>query len=141
MESLVTLTSYSPYTRAADGMGLAIAHALAARGGWRIHILDTKDDAAGRKAVALLGGEAHAVFHRVDIRDYEQLAAAFRNVFLEGGRRQLDVVFANAGVFEKTIHYEIKSEDGNEPPSPLPLFFLLLLTHPYFFYRVVYEGA
>lgn len=109
-------------------MGLAIAKALIAQKApqWKIHILDVKED-AGHQAVDLLGGAEHVVFHKVDITDYEQLAAAFKAAFLDGGRRRLDWVFANAGIFERSKYFDNKSDSGKKeernpwiyaPPAP-----------------------
>lgn len=94
-------------------MGLAVAKALAAdkSAQWKIHILDIKEE-QGNKAVATLGGAEHAVFHKVDITNYESLAAAFKSAFLDGGRKRLDVVFANAGIFEMSKYYDNISETG-----------------------------
>lgn len=106
-------------------MGLAIAKALVNASGasWKVHILDTKQD-AGSQAVAALGGPEHAVFHKADVTDYEQLATAFRTAFSDGGRRRLDYVFANAGIFERRKYFADEDdtsdaqEDDEPPPAP-----------------------
>lgn len=93
-------------------MGLAIARALAASSEpWTLHILDIKAD-AGAKVAAELGGDAVVVFHHVDITDYAQLSGAFQTAFSDGGRRRLDLVFANAGIFERSDYFAASADSG-----------------------------
>lgn len=88
-------------------MGYAIAQALAARGGWQIHILDLKED-EGQKAASSL---PHTTFHKANISDYDQLAAVFKTVFIAGGKR-LDLCIANAGIFERPVWFDLKADSG-----------------------------
>ncbi|ROW00672.1 hypothetical protein VSDG_03228 [Cytospora chrysosperma] len=82
-------------TGGSGGMGLAVAQALAARGGWQIHIFDIKEE-DGRKVASSL---PRTTFHKANVVSYDGLAAAFAAAFKAGGNR-LDFVFANAGTVE-----------------------------------------
>lgn len=117
-------------TPPAGGLGLAVAQALAARGGWQIHLLDVKED-EGREAAASLQLRPGAAFHRADLTRYDELSAAFAAAYAAGGNR-LDFVHANGGVIERSSMYELKSDSGTtaaetsdrpntNPPLPLPL--------------------
>lgn len=55
-----------------------------------------------------------AKFHRADLTNYEELAAAFQAAYVAGGKR-LDFVHANAGIIERSNLYMTKSENGMEP--------------------------
>lgn len=93
-------------------MGLAVAKALASRGGWSIHILDLNAE-AGEKAVASLG--SIATFHKTNVADYDSIASSFKAAFAKD--RRLDFVFANAGIGEKTSFYRDHDTEGIEPPE------------------------
>lgn len=108
-------------TGGSGGIGLAVAQALAAQGTWHIHLVDIKAD-AGAQAARALG--PNATFHCVDLRNYDALAAVFKAAFLaaaaggpehDGRRRQqqqrprLDFVFANAGLIEKSVMFDLSS--------------------------------
>lgn len=107
-----------------------MAQALAAQGGWDLHLVDVKRDEGARAARAL----PHTTFHHVDLRDYSALAAAFQAAFLAGGRQRLDFVFANAGFIEKSPLFDTAASDAvsdavsapdpaqqqQQPPPPRP---------------------
>jgi NAD(P)-dependent dehydrogenase (short-subunit alcohol dehydrogenase family) len=97
-------------------MGLGVAQALAARGGWQIHIIDVKEE-EGNEAAKSLNGH----FHKVDLTNYVELGAAFKAAFIAGGSR-LDFVFANAGIVERTSIFGAP-DTLDPPPEPnfLPL--------------------
>jgi NAD(P)-dependent dehydrogenase (short-subunit alcohol dehydrogenase family) len=101
-------------TGGVSGMGLAVAKALAARGGWDLHIVDM-NPSAGATAVESLPS---AKFHQADVTDYDSLARSFRDIFAE--TRRLHFVFANAGIAEQTNFYERHEtgDDGLQPPPP-----------------------
>lgn len=96
----------------ARGMGLAVAQALEARGGWKINLIDIKDD-EGRQAADSL---SNTTYHRANLLNYEEVTAAFKNIFIAGNNR-LDFVFANAGVIE-TSNLFTKHESLDGPPPP-----------------------
>lgn len=93
-------------------MGLAVAQALEARGGWKINLIDIKDD-EGRQAADSL---SNTTYHRANLLNYEEVTAAFKNAFTAGNNR-LDFVFANAGVIESSNVFK-KHEGLDGPPPP-----------------------
>ncbi|KAL5337481.1 hypothetical protein BJX70DRAFT_389253 [Aspergillus crustosus] len=104
-------------TGGASGMGLAVAEALSAHPDWEIHILD-RNTAAGQKASTAL---AHTTFHYADVTNYQSLGAAFQKSF--DTHKKLDLVFANAGVIERSNFYDPDSRssaDNNTTPPPEP---------------------
>jgi len=96
-------------------MGLAVATALAQRGDWILHIIDLNPERGEDVATKL----TNTTFHKVDVTDYDSLAAAFKHAFTFSGRR-LDFVFGNAGVIEKHNFYATHDR-GNEPPPEADL--------------------
>ena len=92
-------------------MGLAVAKALAARGGWNIHLLDLNEK-SGKAAAEEV---ANSTFHQTNVTDYDSLATVFQKVFDAEGR--LDFVFANAGIVERFSFYE-SHPTGKPPPPP-----------------------
>ena len=93
-------------------MGLAVAKILSKIPDWEIHILDI-NETSGTKTAADL---PRTTFHRADVTKYEDLSAAFQQSF--DARSQLDFVFANAGVIERSNFYA--SFDGSAGPPPEP---------------------
>ncbi|KAK5674460.1 hypothetical protein LTS10_012848 [Elasticomyces elasticus] len=93
-------------TGGASGMGLAVAQALASRGGWKLHLLDLRPP---------LENVENATFHRLDILDYDSLSSTFQKVFDSDNR--LDFVFANAGIVERFDFYQAHPA-GKPPPPP-----------------------
>ena len=91
-------------------MGLAVASALAERGGWALHILDLNAKNGEEIAKRL----PNTTFHKADVTSYTQLGAAFKAAFTSSGNC-LDFVFANAGVVEFRDFY-MKHSSGAEPP-------------------------
>lgn len=92
-------------------MGLEVATALVKRGDWTVHLLDL-NIAAGIKAVKALGSSA--VFHKVNVTIYSELAQVFDAVFRAEGR--LDFVFGNAGMVERFNIYG-RHEGAGPPPE------------------------
>ncbi|KAK2606770.1 hypothetical protein N8I77_005499 [Diaporthe amygdali] len=100
-------------TGGSRGMGLAVAQALAAKGGWKINLIDIKDE-EGRQAADSL---SNTIYHRANLLDYEEVTTAFKKAFTAGNNR-LDFVFANAGVIENTsIFGKHETIDGPPPPD------------------------
>lgn len=93
-------------TGGASGMGLAVAKALASRGGWHLHLLDLRPP---------LEEVENATFHETNVLDYDSLAATFQKVYDDDER--LDFVFANAGIVERFNFYDVH-EKGKPPPPP-----------------------
>lgn len=77
-------------TGGASGMGLSTVERLVELG-WNVCIADMNAE-MGKKHAARLGDKAF--FVQVDVRDYEQQAAAFVQTWKKWAR--LDFVFANA---------------------------------------------
>lgn len=100
-------------TGGASGMGLAVAQALAARGGWELHLIDL-NQVAGKAAASSL---PCAHFHRADATNYTSLAAAFKEAF-ESSNGQLHFVFANAGIAERDNFYKKHDTGADPPPEP-----------------------
>lgn len=94
-------------------MGLAVAQALSAKGGWSLHLVDM-NPTAGASAVAALGSHAH--FHQCNVTSYAALGAVFKAVFL--AEQRLDFVFANAGIAERGNFYGTHDTDVEPPPQP-----------------------
>lgn len=95
-------------------MGLGVAQALAARGGWHVHILDIKEE-EGKKVASEL---PRTTFHKTNLLNYDELAATFKTAFTAGGRNRLDFVFANAGTIEMPQRRVTPSLEGPPPPPP-----------------------
>jgi len=93
-------------TGGASGMGLAVAKALAGRGGWHLHLLDLRPP---------LEDVENATFHKTNVLDYDSLSSTFQKVYDHAGR--LDFVFANAGIVERFSFYEAHPT-GAPPPPP-----------------------
>ncbi|KAK5726180.1 hypothetical protein LTR17_012995 [Elasticomyces elasticus] len=109
IERVVTMEASSQsalITGGASGMGLAVAQALASRGGWKLHLLDLRPP---------LENVENATFHRLDILDYDSLSSTFQKVFDSDNR--LDFVFANAGIVERFDFYQAHPA-GKPPPPP-----------------------
>lgn len=87
-------------------MGLAVAKALASRGGWNIHLLDVRSP---------LEDVDNATFRKTNLLDYDSLASSFQQVFDSDGR--IDFVFANAGIVERFNFYDVHPT-GKPPPPP-----------------------
>ncbi|KAG8165582.1 hypothetical protein KVR01_004134 [Diaporthe batatas] len=96
-------------TGGVSGIGLDVVQALAARGGWRIHVFDIKDDASGLPS--------NCFYRKANVAAYNDLAEAFKAAFDAGGQR-LDFVFANAGIFDRGDWYS--APDGPDGPDRTP---------------------
>ncbi|CAK7228643.1 hypothetical protein SEUCBS140593_006983 [Sporothrix eucalyptigena] len=113
-------------TGGASGLGLRVAQELVGRGGWHVHIVDKNasalEKAAEHFSSTTSSSSSTASFHRADITQYSELAAAFQNTFTESGSR-LDFVFANAGVAGLEPIYDTPEtpDDGVAPPSAIDL--------------------
>jgi NAD(P)-dependent dehydrogenase (short-subunit alcohol dehydrogenase family) len=95
-------------------MGLAVAHALAARTTWTVHLVDLRPPSDS----TFLGTHRH--FHPVDLTDYHALATVFKAIYAHQSR--VDFVFANAGTIEKSpsmLELEVgEDDDDRAPPEP-----------------------
>ncbi|KAL9079603.1 MAG: hypothetical protein Q9157_001540 [Trypethelium eluteriae] len=94
-------------------MGLAVARALADRGGWILHIIDINAKIGEKVATTL----SNSTFHAANVYNYGALASAFQTIFNSSGRC-LDFVFANAGVIEQADFYAQHPEIDEPPPDP-----------------------
>jgi len=95
-------------TGGASGIGFAVCEALATQGDWIVNMLDMNAE-RGQEAASKLG----AVFHQVNVTDYDSLSIAFKTVFK--ANRRLDFVHANAGIIEKGDFFGAH-DTGDEPP-------------------------
>lgn len=93
-------------------MGLAVAKALAERGGWTLHLLDLNAERGEQAAQEL----KTATFHKTNVTNYDDLAGVFQKVFDSDGR--LDFVFANAGIVERFSFFDKHDIVGKPPPPP-----------------------
>jgi 15-hydroxyprostaglandin dehydrogenase (NAD) len=87
-------------TGAASGMGLAVAEDLSAKG-WNLTIVDLNE-----KSIAAVENKFDAertIFVKTDVTDYESQARAFLQTWDKWQR--LDLVFANAGIGDRTNFY------------------------------------
>ena len=92
-------------------MGLAVAKALADRGGWNIHLLDLNAE-RGKEVTKEV---ANSTFHQTNVTDYDSFANVFQKVWDTEGR--LDFVFANAGIVERFSFYETHKQSPPPPPD------------------------
>ncbi|KAK4862597.1 hypothetical protein LT330_002730 [Penicillium expansum] len=97
-------------TGGTSGIGLAVAKDLIQTGSWQVNIIGSNDE-RGQEAAASL---PDVTFYQADVRDYQQLATVFDQIFNATGR--LDFVFANAGKADYTDFFA-ESETGI-PPEP-----------------------
>ncbi|KAJ5617872.1 Glucose/ribitol dehydrogenase [Penicillium hordei] len=97
-------------TGGTSGIGLAVANDLIQTGSWQVNIIGSNKE-RGQDAAASL---PNATFYQADVRNYQQLAGVFDQIFNATGR--IDFVFANAGRAEYTDFFA-KSEAGI-PPEP-----------------------
>lgn len=93
-------------------MGLAIANALATRGGWHLHLLDMNVE-RGEEAGQSLG--SNVKFHKANATINASLDSIFDNIFKSEGR--IDFVFTNAGIGERDNFNAEHPTDG-QPPEP-----------------------
>ncbi|OQV04118.1 hypothetical protein CLAIMM_09057 isoform 1 [Cladophialophora immunda] len=100
-------------TGGASGMGLAVVESLVDRG-WGVTIVD-KDGSAGEQVAKRLG--AQVMFLEANVTSYEEQAQAFTATWRRWNR--LDLVFANAGISDRTDIIEPAEErDDGAPPEP-----------------------
>lgn len=91
---------------------MAVVQALAARGGWQIHIIDIKEE-EGKEVAASI---PNVFFHKANLTDYAALGAAFKAAFITSGNR-LDFCFANAGILERANFYSDTGKTIEPPPE------------------------
>ncbi|EXJ75451.1 uncharacterized protein A1O5_02147 [Cladophialophora psammophila CBS 110553] len=92
-------------------MGLAVVESLVERG-WSITIVD-KDRNAGERTAKRLG--AQVMFFETNVTNYEEQADAFAATWRRWNR--LDLVFANAGISDRTDIVEPAEEQDNGAPQ------------------------
>ncbi|KIW86360.1 hypothetical protein Z517_01756 [Fonsecaea pedrosoi CBS 271.37] len=95
-------------------MGLSVVQDLVSQG-WNVEIVDL-DVKMGRDAEAQLGQKVH--FTRANVVDYEQQASAFAQAWKRWGR--IDLVFANAGILDRTDFSAPAPEDDSTGAPPKP---------------------
>lgn len=98
----------------ASGIGFAVAKELSTSD-WQVNIIGT-NVTRGHDAAALL---PNTTFFQADVRNYQQLAAAFNTVFETSHR--LDFVFANAGIPEEALGFFAEHDTDAAttiPPEP-----------------------
>jgi NAD(P)-dependent dehydrogenase (short-subunit alcohol dehydrogenase family) len=105
-----TTTKVAIITGGASGIGLEVANTLSRRENWTLHLFDVNETAGAEAAREL----PNAFFHKVDVSSYESLSSAFHDVYTSS--KQLDFVFANAGIFEKPNFYEDFDANSTSPP-------------------------
>ncbi|KAJ5170289.1 Short-chain dehydrogenase/reductase SDR [Penicillium coprophilum] len=104
------MTKVALITGGTSGIGLAVAKDLSLTDSWQVNIIGSNQK-RGQEAAASLSNVA---FYQVDVRNYQQLAAVFDQIFNAAGR--IDFVFANAGRAGDTDFFA-KCETGI-PPDP-----------------------
>ncbi|CRL30667.1 Short-chain dehydrogenase/reductase SDR [Penicillium camemberti] len=97
-------------TGGTSGIGLAVAKDLIQTGSWQVNVVGSNQE-RGQDAAASL---PNVTFYQADVRNYQQLAGVFDQIFNATGR--IDFVFANAGRAEYTDFFA-KSETSI-PPEP-----------------------
>jgi NAD(P)-dependent dehydrogenase (short-subunit alcohol dehydrogenase family) len=98
----------------ASGIGLATVKALSQRSGWELHVLDFNP-----KAATAIECIPNTFFHQVNITNYAALGIVFRDVFRK--HRQIDFVYANAGISEKyNEFYALGAKVTSDEPPPAP---------------------
>ncbi|KAJ5036551.1 15-hydroxyprostaglandin dehydrogenase [Penicillium chrysogenum] len=97
-------------TGGTSGIGLAVAKHLSQTGNWQVNVIGSNEE-RGQEAAASL---SNVTFYQADVRNYQQLATVFDQVFNATG--QIDFVFANAGRADNTDFFA-ESETGI-PPEP-----------------------
>lgn len=99
----------------ASGIGLAVAETLGKTGNWQVNIIGINAEKGAEAAASI----PTAAFYQADVRDYENLAAIFDQVFNAGHR--LDFVFVNAGIAEYNDYFAQQPDIGIPPKPDLSL--------------------
>ncbi|KAL2871263.1 short chain dehydrogenase/reductase [Aspergillus lucknowensis] len=102
-------------TGGASGIGFQISRYFLQKEGTYVFILDNNSE-AGSLAVGKLSSEfagAAVSFIECNVASWPSQAAAFEKVFNQHGR--IDIVFANAGIFEKEPIYGVDVAELKEP--------------------------
>ncbi|CAI7587236.1 unnamed protein product [Penicillium viridicatum] len=97
-------------TGGTSGIGLAVAKDLIQTGSWQVNIIGSNQE-RGQDAAASL---PNVTFYQADVRNYQQLAGVFDQIFNTTG--QIDFVFANAGKAEYTDFFA--ESETSIPPEP-----------------------
>ncbi|CAG8942184.1 unnamed protein product [Penicillium salamii] len=109
------MTKVALITGGTSGIGFAVAQALSKTGLWQVNILGSNQE-KGTEAAASLPG---TTFYQADVRNYDNLATVFDQIF-NGGRR-LDFVFVNAGITGYTDYYAEEPDTGILPKPDLSI--------------------
>lgn len=88
-----------------------MAQTLSQSGNWQVNVIGSNQE-RGEEAAASL---PNIKFHQADVRNYQQQASVFDQVFKTHGR--VDFVFANAGKAEYNDYFAVQPETGI-PPEP-----------------------
>jgi len=98
-------------TGGASGLGLAVAKSLTEKG-WKIAVADM-NVSTGEAAAKELNG----TFHKTNVADYTSLSTTFQTVFDQ--YKQINFVFANAGIVERDSFYAKFPSTGPPPPPDM----------------------
>lgn len=104
-------------TGGASGIGLAMTRHFASQG-HRVAIFDVNAQSGETSAsqVAAEYPQATITFKKCDVSSWEELSAAFKEIYLGAGR--IDVVMANAGITGASgIGHDMAAEDEPLKPS------------------------
>lgn len=97
-------------TGGAGGIGHASAKLLASQGA-RVIVADIDADAGEASAASIRDAGYEAIFHQVDVADYDSVAALVQFAVKTYG--QLDIMFNNAGIFgdgsQNVIHLPVET--------------------------------
>jgi len=94
------------------GIGRAVAERLADRGAATIATYHADADAAGETAAALDAYDAPTAVRRFDVRDDEEVAAAFEAIAEEFG--QPSILVNNAGIMRNALLVRMDAEDWGD---------------------------
>ncbi|KAJ5206811.1 Short-chain dehydrogenase/reductase SDR [Penicillium cf. griseofulvum] len=95
------------------GGSLAVAKDLSQTGDWQVNIIGSNQE-RGQTAASL----SSLTFYQADVRNYQQLATVFEQIFNAAGR--IDFVFANAGTADYTDFFaQCKAGIPPDPGSEL----------------------
>jgi len=96
-------------TGGARGLGLSMLTAFCQAGAEAAAIIDILDEGTGSAKQLSTDYKIPTVFHKVDVRDHEQVAKAIDSIAAQFGR--IDVLLAAAGIAQKYDAHEYPADD------------------------------